>query len=159
MNIDQTFLREYFGYSENLQGLYWIKSTSKYANPKIGEHFRAGVTDSIGYRIVTILGKPYKEHRLVWIYYNGNIPKKIQIDHINRIRNDNRISNLRLANHMINGLNTDSKNVTHRKENINRPYEGSYMVYGKTYSKSFSTIEDAKNWVDINKKRIIEENK
>lgn len=65
MIIDQKFLREHFEYSETLQGLYWIKATSKYAHPKLGNDHRAGVTDSIGYRIITIFCKPYKEHRLV----------------------------------------------------------------------------------------------
>ena len=97
MDINQQFLKSHFGYSETLQGLYWIKPVSKYANPKIGNGIRAGGNDSIGYRIVSIFGKPHKEHRLVWIYHNGNIPEGMQIDHINRIRNDNRIQNLRLA--------------------------------------------------------------
>ena len=157
--INKDFLNEYFEYSETLQGLYWIKPTSKYAHPKIGNQYKAGATDSIGYRIVSIFSKPYKEHRLVWIYHNGDIPEKMQIDHINRIRDDNRISNLRLATPSINGLNTDCKNITHRKSNPNRPYEANYMLNGKTYSKSFKNPEEAKKWIDMNKQKIIEEYK
>lgn len=144
-------------YSEDLKGLYWIKPTSKYAHPKLGDRYRAGVEDSIGYRIVSIFSKLYKEHRLVWIYHNGSISEKIQIDHINRIRNDNRISNLRLATYSTNGLNTNSKNIVYRKNNTYKPYETHYMKNGKTYYKYFSTEEEARIWVDINKKRLINE--
>lgn len=154
MNIDQNFLQEHFGYSETLQGLYWIKPTSKYATPKIGEQFRAGVTDSIGYRVVSIFGKPYKEHRLVWVFHNGIIPNKYQIDHINRVRDDNRISNLRLATSSTNGLNTNSKNVTLR-DNRFKPFEGNFMLNGKTLSKSFATLAEAENWVQENKFKAI----
>ena len=38
-------------------------------------------------------------HRLAWLYVYGELPKG-HIDHINRNRQDNRISNLRIANRM-----------------------------------------------------------
>ena len=157
MNIDQTFLKNHFRYSETLKGLCWIKATSKYANPKIGEGYRAGATDSIGYRVVSIYGKSYKEHRLVWIYHNGDISEGMQIDHINRIRNDNRIENLRLVTSSSNGLNTNARNYTYRINNKNNPYEARYEHMGKTYSKSFSSKEQAEDWVIVNKKKIIED--
>jgi len=157
MNIDQIFLKNHFRYSEILKGLYWIKATSKYANPKIGEEHRAGATDSIGYRVVSIYGKSYKEHRLVWIYHNGDISEGMQIDHVNRIKNDNRIENLRLATSSSNGLNTNAKNYTYRINNKNNPYEARYEHMDKTYSKSFPSKEQAENWVIANKKKIIED--
>lgn len=156
MDISQKFLQDHFGYSETLQGLYWIKSISKYANPKIGNGIRAGGNDSIGYRIVSISGKPHKEHRLVWIYHNGNIPDGMQIDHINRIRSDNRIENLRLATHSSNRLNSKSNNFSYRKNNKIRPYEANVMINGKTISKSFETKEEAQNWTSKIKLDIIE---
>lgn len=39
-------------------------------------------------------GKNYLAHRLAWFYVYGEWPKN-QIDHINRIKTDNRIFNLR----------------------------------------------------------------
>lgn len=36
----------------------------------------------------------YAAHRLAWLYMTGRMPK-LDIDHINRIRNDNRFCNLR----------------------------------------------------------------
>lgn len=35
-------------------------------------------------------------HRLVWETFNGNIPNDMTIDHINNIKNDNRLDNLQL---------------------------------------------------------------
>ena len=152
--INKDFLNEYFGYSEELMGLYWRKKTSKYAHPKIGNQYRAGVTDSIGYRIVSIFSKPYKEHRLVWIYHNVEILNSLNIDHINRIRDDNRISNLRLVNQSLNGYNRGSKNYTYRKDSPQRPYEASVMIKGKTISKSLKTIEEAEQWAKKQKDNI-----
>lgn len=49
-----------------------------------------------GYKCcVTVLGHIYA-HRLAWILFYGKNPTKT-IDHINRIKTDNRIANLRLA--------------------------------------------------------------
>ena len=46
-----------------------------------------------GYLVTTINRKTYRVHHLVWLYFNGELPE--QLDHINRIRDDNRIENLR----------------------------------------------------------------
>lgn len=56
----------------------------------------AGGLDKDGYLIITVAGRPIKAHRLAWYFVFGVVPKKT-IDHINRIRNDNRICNLREA--------------------------------------------------------------
>lgn len=47
-----------------------------------------------GYRVVEINYVPYKVHRIIWCMETGNWPIR-QIDHINGIRDDNRIENLR----------------------------------------------------------------
>lgn len=49
-----------------------------------------------GYRQNEIDGKKYYSHRLAWFYMYGTWPSN-EIDHINGIRDDNRISNLREA--------------------------------------------------------------
>lgn len=53
----------------------------------------AGCYDKDGYLIIKC-GKTYKAHRLAWLYTYGEWPKG-QIDHINGVRDDNRIENLR----------------------------------------------------------------
>ena len=44
-------------------------------------------------------------HRLIWETFNGEIPEGYEIDHINTIRNDNRLENLRLVTHKENSNN------------------------------------------------------
>jgi hypothetical protein len=68
--------------------------------------------NSQGYIRIKLSGVQYMAHRLAWLYVNGNLPT-LEIDHINRLRNDNRIENLRLATHSQNTRNanirTDNK--------------------------------------------------
>lgn len=59
---------------------------------KTGKEF--GSWDLYGYKTVRINKKSYKLHRLAWLYVYGKMPAN-DIDHINGIRHDNRISNLR----------------------------------------------------------------
>lgn len=66
----------------------------------------AGCWHSQGYRVINILGKFEFAHRLAWVYVYGKHPRKY-IDHINRNRADNRISNLREADMFHNAQNAD----------------------------------------------------
>jgi len=52
-----------------------------------------GYLSNTGYYATSHKGKQYLVHRLIWLYHYGYLP--IEIDHINRIRTDNRIQNLR----------------------------------------------------------------
>jgi hypothetical protein len=45
---------------------------------------------------VTVAGSTVTEHRLAWFYTHGRWPSG-DLDHINRVRHDNRIDNLREA--------------------------------------------------------------
>ena len=42
------------------------------------------------------IGKMYLVHRLVWEAFNGQIPEGLQVNHINEVKTDNRLSNLNL---------------------------------------------------------------
>jgi hypothetical protein len=53
-------------------------------------------------------------HRIIWEYVNGSIPKGYHIDHINGIKNDNRIENLRLLTGPQNSQNRHSKNKNNK---------------------------------------------
>ncbi|HAS1116380.1 TPA: HNH endonuclease [Enterobacter cloacae] len=66
----------------------------------------AGSLNSFGYRQISLGGKRYFAHRLAWIWCNGEIYSGLEIDHVNGIRDDNRISNLRLVSRSQNNMNT-----------------------------------------------------
>lgn len=67
-----------------------------------------GSLDKDGYLIIKIKGKQYKAHRIIYAIFNGKLPGK-EIDHINRIRTDNRIENLREVDRIENINNTTKK--------------------------------------------------
>lgn len=69
---------------------------------KIGDV--CGVVCSEGYVKISFAGVKYYAHRLALAYVNGVMPPD-QVDHINGIRDDNRISNLREATGSQNGMN------------------------------------------------------
>jgi len=54
----------------------------------------AGTVKKDGYIVITLDRKGFVAHRLAWLYVHGSEPRN-QIDHINGVRNDNRIANLR----------------------------------------------------------------
>lgn len=64
----------------------------------------AGSASTQGYVVITINGRTYKAHRLAWFHVYGSWPA-LMLDHINQNRSDNRISNLRLADAVLNGKN------------------------------------------------------
>lgn len=58
----------------------------------------AGTLNKRGYFQIHIDYKIYTNHRLAWLYMNGEFPKKgIHIDHIDRNKTNNSYKNLRLA--------------------------------------------------------------
>lgn len=64
----------------------------------------AGTADSRGYQQIRICGRKYLAHRLAWLYVYGVFPSK-HLDHVNRDKSDNRISNLREATRSENNQN------------------------------------------------------
>ena len=63
--------------------------------------------DKAGYIMYAVLedSAKYKEHRLVYLLNNPDMDQSLQIDHINSIRSDNRIDNLRTVTNQQNQFN------------------------------------------------------
>lgn len=66
----------------------------------------AGTISVHGYRIITFEGVKYRAARLAWFYMTGEWPAE-EIDHENRIKDDDRWINLRDASRSENSLNRD----------------------------------------------------
>ena len=80
----------------------FTRKVSTSTNVKVGDV--AGCPDGQGYLRLGLQSRRYQAHRLAWLYMSGEWPKD-QIDHINRIRTDNRISNLRAVTNKQNHQN------------------------------------------------------
>ena len=60
-----------------------------------------------GYLIGRIWNRNYFAHRIAWAHYHGSWPSG-SIDHINRVRTDNRVENLRVVSTGLNNHNRRS---------------------------------------------------
>ena len=94
------YLRSVLHYSPATGIFTWkVRCSSRV---KVGDV--AGCLDGHGYLLIRVCSRLHRAHRLAWLYVYSEWPKD-QIDHINRIRTDNRIANLRDVSNKQNGQN------------------------------------------------------
>jgi hypothetical protein len=93
-------LRELLEYDPETGVFLWKTRTSN--RVKIGSV--AGTKHGKGYVSISCDGKRYMAHRLAWLYVHGQFPEE-QIDHINGVRDDNRLCNLRCVSSAENQMN------------------------------------------------------
>ncbi len=108
----------------------------------------AGCLDGKGYFQITFQNKHRLAHRLGWYLSNGYWPK--QLDHINRIKTDNRLSNLREVTRQQNSINTGvpSNNTSGHKGVVwikrRNKWEARIKVSGvQKHLGYFETLEEA----------------
>jgi hypothetical protein len=78
-------------YDPETGDFYWLVKSSR---ADVGQ--KAGWLNDNGYRLISVDGKKYRAHHLAWYFTHGVFPAD-QLDHINGVRDDNRIKNLREA--------------------------------------------------------------
>lgn len=85
--------------------------------PKSGKHpirWTTGYINNAGYHMVSIKGEDYLVHRLIAEAFLPNPLNKPYVDHIDRCRTNNALSNLRWATPKENMQNTDSHEAAQR---------------------------------------------
>lgn len=65
-----------------------------------------------GYYVVRLKDKLYQSHRLIWVLHNNTIKSDLVIDHIDRNRSNNIITNLRLVTKQTNNFNKQNLTST-----------------------------------------------
>lgn len=98
--LTQSRLKELLNYDPDT-GIF-TRRVSASNRVKIGD--RAGSVNGMGYRHIYVDGNLYLAHRLAWLYVYGGFPPS-GIDHINAVKDDNRIVNLREATQSENNQN------------------------------------------------------
>lgn len=100
--LTQARLQELLSYDQEIGVFYWRERSSEdfsdEAHCKMWNKQHAGKAaggvNTESYIVIGIGKTQHKAHRLAWLYVHGNFPEG-EIDHINGLRGDNRISNLR----------------------------------------------------------------
>ena len=92
-------------------------------------------------------------HRLIAIHFIPNPDNKPCIDHINRIRSDNRLQNLRWATYSENGQNRSIGKTNKLKEQYickdGEYYRFDKVINGICHRKHFKTLEEAIEYRDL----------
>ena len=133
-NLSHKRLVEVLLYEPETGYFFWKVSGNK---RKAGT--QAGRVMKKGYRQLTVDYIQYLEHRLAWFYVYKEWPK-LYIDHINEVKSDNRISNLRDVNQTTNLLNqaNPQKNNNSGFRGVsfikrNGKYRAQLMICGKQH--------------------------
>lgn len=142
MELTQEYLKQYFTYNKKTGDFYRIKSECGYRKTKTKYKPNAK-----GYYVANIKRRPILVHRLIWLYVFGYMPK--QIDHINHIKTDNRLENLRdvtnLENHKNMPLFKDNKSgYTGVSKTINNTWRARITINKKELNLGYyKTKEEA----------------
>jgi hypothetical protein len=126
--ITQELVHTLFKYKEDTG--YLIRKISTSSRARKGD--RAGTCTMFGYRQVRIESKWYKETQVIWLYLYNKLQKNI--DHINGIRDDNRLVNLRESTISQNSCNTKTAhNSKTQIKGVSESYIGNRFIGYRCY--------------------------
>jgi hypothetical protein len=99
MSITQERLKELLDYDPETGVFLWKEKRGSAAAGS-----RAGCLDHHGHRLIRVDRNLYRAGRLAWLHVHGELPE--EVDHRNRIRDDDRLKNLRPSTRPQNCQNT-----------------------------------------------------
>jgi hypothetical protein len=145
--LDSTYLREVLAYNPETGIFTWKFGNKRNTKP----NQIAGSIHPQGYRFICIKNKHHRAHRLAWLYVYGEMPKN-QIDHINGIKDDNRIVNLRQVSHAENQQNKQSTKgySWHKKRQV---WEAYIKINGKKSTLGYFDKEEDAHLARVEAKR------
>ena len=135
-------VRELFDY-DLLTGIF----TNRYSRGRAKAGERAGSPTGHGYRRIIVGYAKHYEHHLAWLYVYDEYPA--EIDHINGVRDDNRIANLRCCDHTQNCHNTQRQcgesglNGAYLDKRISKWYSKIQLGDRQIYLGQYNTAEEA----------------
>lgn len=105
------------------EGVYQVSTLGRVKNSKTGNILKATLNKN-GYLYVRLgRGRNVAVHRMVAEAFKPNPHNYPTVDHINRIRTDNRLENLRWAPMKLQCKNSDNKNRESVKKSLSKPVE------------------------------------
>lgn len=132
--ITQTKLQELLNYDKHTGIFTWKVARG---GVKVGAVAGSLCKDK-GYITIQINGTLYRAHRLAVLYeYDITLDPGEEVDHINRVRSDNRIDNLQIISH--------SDNQKNKSNNINKQTGITYIRYRSNCTKPFVQLGKAFN--------------
>jgi hypothetical protein len=154
-NVEVTprLLAELVQYDPDSGKLFWKERHSGHFSSAAGAFLwnadnagkEAGKKPNInGYKIISVKGQAIPAHRVAWAIYNGEWPPS-DIDHINGVRFDNRMSNLRTVNDSQNQRNKVlGSNNTSGHVGVCKTANGRWSArILNTHIGTFSTLQEA----------------
>ena len=98
--ITKELLLNHLSYNKTSGKMFWKNPTSN--RVKVGQE--VGTLCNTGHLKVRLIGKSLYLHRLIWFLEMGKWPDK-HIDHVNKNKTDNRFTNLRECDDLLNSIN------------------------------------------------------
>lgn len=101
----------------------------------------AGFTDKVGYIRIYIDRKDFPAGRVAWMWYYGEDPGDLEVDHIDRNPSNNSLENLRVVTHL---ENMSNRGIVSWGRGVSLRTNGRWMAYySTTYLGTFSTEAEA----------------
>lgn len=115
-------VKDFVSYDPETGICTWIKSRQR-----ISVGSEAGSYQNSGHQQITFKQSSFQLHRVAWFLHYGQDPGDKEVDHINGVRDDNRIINLRLVTRQQNQQNRKSAKGVYKHRNS---WQSKLMVKG-----------------------------